>query len=65
MYESKSKFFARWRNSEKLKGLAEKEYKPVPQWITDAVLKAVKEQDEIIRHNIRNKGNGLRKWVWK
>lgn len=32
--------------AKKLKELAEKEYKPVSQWITDAVLKAVKEQDE-------------------
>ncbi len=32
--------------AKKLKELAEKEYKPVSQWITDAVLKASKEQAE-------------------
>ena len=30
--------------AKKLKDLAEKEYKPVSQWVTDAVIKAEKEQ---------------------
>lgn len=31
--------------AEKLKKLAEEEYKPVSQWVTDAVLKAEKERE--------------------
>ena len=30
--------------AEKLKQLAEEEHKPVSQWITDAVVKAMKEE---------------------
>lgn len=31
--------------AENLKQLAEEEHKPVSQWVTDAVLKAVKERE--------------------